>query len=154
GLVAITKQTGLFATAPLLLWWGLAGLRRGVVSRRPVRAAAGVATSTVVILGIAAALAGPYLWRMYSEFGDPLGAPYVARWITMQRHDPAALVVNSARQLQTLLDTPVPSVSHWTAAGVESLSRSLGIDPSDPAITFDNSTFPTRAWYPSEDKAA
>jgi 4-amino-4-deoxy-L-arabinose transferase-like glycosyltransferase len=154
GLIAVTKQTGLFVAAPLLLWWGLAGLRRGVAVRRPVRAAAGVAASAVVILALAGALTGPYLWRMYSEFGNPLGASYVTGSITMQRHDPAALLVNSARQVQTLFDTPVPAVSDWTVGRVEALSRALGVNPSDPKITFDNTTYPTQAWYPSEDKAA
>ncbi len=154
GLIAVTKQTGLFVAAPLLLWWGLAGLRRGVATHRPVRATAAVLASTVVILGLAGALTGPYLWRMYSEFGNPLGASYVTGSITMQRHDPAALLVNSARQVQTLFDTPVPAVSDWTAGRVEALSHSLGVNPSDPKITFDNTTYPTRAWYPSEDKAA
>jgi hypothetical protein len=154
GLVAVTKQTGLFAAAALLVWWGLARLRRGVREHRPVRALAGVVLSTLVIVGITAALTGPYVWRVYSEFGHPLGPEYLRTSITMQRHDPAAVVVNGARQAQTLLDTPVPVLSDWTAAGVESLARSLGVNPSDPEITFDNSTFPTAAWYPSEDKAA
>jgi 4-amino-4-deoxy-L-arabinose transferase-like glycosyltransferase len=154
GLIAVTKQTGLFVAAPLLLWWGLAGLRRGVAIRRPVRATTAVLASTVVILGLAGALTGPYLWRTYSEFGNPLGASYVTGSITMQRHDPAALLVNSARQVQTLFDTPVPALSDWTTGRVEALSHALGVNPSDPKITFDNTTYPTRAWYPSEDKAA
>jgi 4-amino-4-deoxy-L-arabinose transferase-like glycosyltransferase len=154
GLIAVTKQTGLFAAAPLLLWWGLAGLRRGARTHRLVRATAGVAVSSIVILGLTAALTGPYVWRIYTEYGQLLGPDYLRTSITMQRHDPAALVVNGARQVQTLLDTPVPFISHRTAAGVDALSRSLGVNPSDPAITFDNTEFPTAAWYPSEDKAA
>ncbi|GAA1812656.1 hypothetical protein HC028_06160 [Planosporangium flavigriseum] len=154
GLIALTKQTGLFAAAPLLLWWGLARLRRGAAAGRTTRAAAGLAAATLVILGIAAAMTGPYVWRVYSEFGHPLGPEYLRSSITMQRHDPPALVVNAARQAQTLLDTPVPFLSDWTAAGVEAVAHALGVDPSDPAITFDNTAFPSVAWYPSEDKAA
>lgn len=154
GVIALTKQTGLFAAAPLLVWWGLAGLRRGRDLKRAVRATAAVGASTVVILTLAAAIAGPYLWRMYQEWGDPLGASYVTGSITMQRHDPPALLVNGARQVQTLLDTPVPLLSEATAAGVERLAHAVGVDPSAPSITFDNTTFPTAAWYPSEDKAA
>jgi 4-amino-4-deoxy-L-arabinose transferase-like glycosyltransferase len=154
GLIAVTKQTGLFAAAPLLIWWGLARIRGGLRVGRPARAVAGVAASVVVILGLTAALTGPYVWRVYTEFGHPLGPDYLRNSITMQRHDPASIVVNGARQAQSLFDTPVPYVSDWTAAGVGALARSLGVDPSDPKITFDNATFPTEAWYPSEDKAA
>ncbi|MGC9666370.1 hypothetical protein ACNTMW_07405 [Planosporangium sp. 12N6] len=154
GLIALTKQTGLFAAAPLLIWWGLAGLRRGARAGRPVRAAAGLAASTLVVLAIIAAVTGPYVWRVYAEFGHPLGPDYLRNSITMQRHDPAAFVVNGARQAQSLLDTPVPVLSDWTAAGVDALARTLGVDPSDPRITFDRTTFPAEVWYPSEDKAA
>ncbi|MCW2641394.1 MAG: hypothetical protein JWP76_3700 [Dactylosporangium sp.] len=154
GLIALTKQTGLFAAAPLLVWWGLARLRRGAGTGRPIRAATGLVVSTLVILTITTAIAGPYLWRVYSEFGNLLGPDYLRTSITMQRHDPAAVVVNGVRQAQTLLDTPVPFLSSWTATGVEALSRALGVNPSDPAITFDRTTFPSPAWYPSEDKAA
>jgi hypothetical protein len=154
GLIAVTKQTGLFAAAPLLIWWGLARMRRGASAGHPLRATAGVVASTLVVLGIIAALTGPYMSRVYSEFGHPLGPDYLRNSITMQRHDPAALVVNGARQAQTLLDTPVPFLSDRAAGGVDALARALGVDPSDPSITFDHTVFPSEAWYPSEDKAA
>jgi 4-amino-4-deoxy-L-arabinose transferase-like glycosyltransferase len=154
GLIAVTKQTGLFAAAPLLVWWGLARLRRGARAGHPVRAVTGLAACTLVILGITAAITGPYVWRVYSEFDNPLGPDYLRASITMQRHDPGALVVNGVRQAQSLLDTPVPYLSGWTAAGVETLARALGVNLSDPAITFDNTAFPAEVWYPSEDKAA
>nr|WP_240942012.1 hypothetical protein [Planosporangium thailandense] len=154
GLIALTKQTGLFAAAPLLLWWGLAGLRRGADAGRWGRAVAGLAAATLVILALTTAITGSYVWRVYTEFGNPLGPDYLRTSITMQRHDPAAVVVNGLRQAQTLLDTPVPVVSRATAAGVEAVSRRLGVNPSDPAITFDDTQFPVAAWYPSEDKAA
>jgi hypothetical protein len=114
----------------------------------------GVGQSAVTVQVVAAALTGPYVWRVDTEFGNPLGPPYLEKSITMQRHDPAVLLVNGLRQAQTLFDTPLPGASEWTARGVESVSRALGVNPSDPAITFDNTTYPTRAWYPSEDKAA
>jgi hypothetical protein len=45
-------------------------------------------------------------------------------------------------------------VNRATAEAVSGVARLLDVDPQDPAITFGGATFPTVAWYPSEDKAA
>ena len=154
GLIAMTKQTGLLAAAPLLLWWGVVQLRRAAASAPRVPRLAGVVLGTLTILGITVLIAGPYVWRLQTEFGHPLGPEYVRTSVPMQRHDPAALLVNGLRQAHTLLDTPIPGLNRWSAGEIEQLSRALGVDPQDPAITFDRTTFPDVAWYPSEDKAA
>src|SRR4051812_28353211 len=72
----------------------------------------------------------------------------------MQRHQPAAVLVNGAPPAPSLFGTPIRPLSNAPAAGVDALSRLVGIDPSDAAIPFDNATFPEEVWYPSEDKAA
>jgi hypothetical protein len=155
GLVALTKPTGLFAVGPLLVWWGLTTAARGRAGTRITgRGVLRLGWATAAVLGLAAVLAGPYLWRMNAAFGHPLGPGYLRQSVSMQRHDPAALLVNGVRMAHTLFDTPVGPARRISADGIVALSRALGIDPSDPAITFDRTTFPDVAWYPSEDKAA
>jgi hypothetical protein len=90
---------------------------------------------------------------MYSEFGHPLGPDYLRNSITLQRHDPAAVLVNGLRQLDTMLDTPIRPVSRAGADVVVRIARAVGVDPQDRAITSDG-TFPDETWYPSEGKAA
>jgi hypothetical protein len=154
GLIALTKQTGLLSAAPLLLWWGLARIRRAAAAGRPAAGLFAVAAAALLVLGLAGAMTGSYVWRMYSEYGHPFGPDYLRRSLIMQRHDPAAILVNAARCAHTVLDAPIPGLNRWSAHAVEAMSRAMGVDPQDPRITFDNSTFPTTAWYPSEDKAA
>jgi hypothetical protein len=72
----------------------------------------------------------------------------------MQRHDPAAIAVNGLRQAQTIFDVPLAPARRMTAGAVTGFAHAVGIDPSEPAITFDGTTFPAVAWYPSEDKAS
>jgi hypothetical protein len=156
GLIALTKGTGLLAAAPLLLWWGLARLRRlrGVPPGRAALSLAGTAAATMVVLGLGSAIYAPYAYRMYDHFGHVLGPDYLRTSISMERHDPAALLVNAARQAHTLFDTPIGPLHRAGATGVGWLADAVGVDPSDPAITFDHATFPEVAWYPPEDKAA
>ncbi|MBT8227170.1 MAG: hypothetical protein HKP61_09615 [Dactylosporangium sp.] len=160
GLIAITKSTGLPLAGALLAWWFLAWLRRstrapdGVRTGRRVVTVARIVGGAVAVFGLISAVTGPYLWRIHTEFGHPLGPPYLRESIALQRHDPAAVLVNGLRQAHTLLDTPLPGVSEATAEGVIWISEALGVDPQDPRITFDNTTFPAVAWYPSEGKAA
>ncbi len=139
GLTTLTKATGLLAAGPLLLIWGVAQLR----TRDWRTALPRVAAASVLILGCAALLAGPYLARVDAEFGNPLGPDYLRNSISMQRHDPGALLVNALRVGYTALDTPVGSVNRVAVDGIDRLSRAVGVDPNDPKITFVQSTFPT-----------
>jgi hypothetical protein len=149
GLIGLTKPTGLPVAAALVVWWMLAWLRRG-----RYRAVPGVlGTGLGVILGTAL-LAGPQLWRVNAEFGNPLGPDYLRDSVAMQRHDPGSVLVNALRQAHTVLDTPIRPLSRAGAAGIVTIARAIDVDPQDPTITFPSSTFPTVAWYPSEDKAS
>jgi len=141
GMVTLTKATGLLATGPLLLIWGVAQLRQR--SRGTPRAVGRAATGALVILGCATVIAGPYLARVDAEFGNPLGPEDLRASVSLQRHDPAALLVNALRIGYSALDTPVASVNRAAADGIDRLSRAVGVDPNDPAITFVDTRFPT-----------
>ncbi len=175
GLAAVTKATGMLAAGALLLLWGVAQLRLNAVGGpRSVagfsRAVAGfprvagfsrvlagfarVVAGSLEVVVVAALLAGPFLARTYVEFGSFLGPPRLQNSITMQRHDPAAILVNGLRIGHTALDTPLTPLRNVTASGIETVARAVGIDPNARAITFGQSVFPVRAWYPDEDRVA
>jgi hypothetical protein len=40
------------------------------------------------VIAVAAAIVAPFMLRVYSEFGHPLGPPRLRDSIPMQRHDP------------------------------------------------------------------
>jgi len=141
GMVTLTKATGVLATGPLLLIWAIARLRQGPRPARQV--VVRTAASALLITGCAAVIAGPYLARVDAEFGNPLGPADLRASVSVQRHDPAALLVNALHIGYTALDTPIGSVDRVAARGIQRLSRAVGVDPDDPAITFVDTTFPT-----------
>jgi hypothetical protein len=148
GLVTLTKATGALATGPLLLIWGVAQLRRTEGARSAGRRPAGrtvvrAAAASVLILGCAAAIAGPYLARVEAEFGNPLGPPDLRDSVSLGRHDPAAIVVNVLHIGYTALDTPFAPLNTAAVDGINRLSRALGVDTNDPALVFIRTTFPT-----------
>lgn len=152
GLIGVTKSPALVVAAALLLWWALAWLLRAPAAAT----VGGVLASAGAVIALTAAMTGPYLLRTYQEFGHPLGPSYLRESISLERHDPAAIIVNGLRQTHTMIDTPIRPISDALASGVAGVSRALGLDPNEPDITFDGagSTFPTVSWYPSEGKAA
>jgi hypothetical protein len=152
GLVALTKATGGLLAGPFLVWWTLAQARRfGPHDRRKL---AGVALAALAIVGVAGVVSGPQFLRMYQTFGHPLGPPNLRETLTMQRHDPASLLINGLRQAHTALEVPLPPVNRWVADRIADLAGALGRDPNDPKTTFLDQAFPDESWYPSEDKAA
>ncbi|HZE42102.1 MAG TPA: hypothetical protein VE172_25175 [Stackebrandtia sp.] len=155
GLVAITKTTGLLGVGPILVLWGLAQLRLALRRHdKRLRRVLTLAVSTLAILALAAVVVAPYLMRMQSQFGNPLGPPRLRASIPMQTHDPASVLVNTLRIGQTAFDTPIPGLTHASAWAIDQIAATLGVDPQDPAITFGHSTFPDRAWPPNEDKVS
>ncbi|GIJ65157.1 hypothetical protein [Virgisporangium ochraceum] len=177
GLVTLTKATGGLLAGPFLVWWTLAQARRvwwppeatqlseealpageagagGRSVRRRTAGLARVALAAVGIIAVAGVISGPQFARMIETFGHPLGPPNMRETLTMQRHDPASLLINGLRQAHTALEIPVPPVNRWVAARIVDLAEALGRDPNDPKTTFFEQTFPDESWYPSEDKAA
>jgi hypothetical protein len=136
GLTALTKATGLVGVAPLLVLW--------IVGHRRVR-------DVAVVAVVAVAIAGPYVYRLDATFGNPLGPPYLRDLVSMQRHDPASIIVNALRIGQTALDTPFDGPATRT---VETVAHTLGVDPSDRTITFFDAKYPVSAWHPDEDLAS
>jgi hypothetical protein len=145
GLTVLTKATGGLAVGLMLLVWLIAALRRGV----PRALAGGLVVGVVALI-----LAGPYVNRVNDEYANPLGPDSLRNSISMQRHDPPSVLVNALRIAQTALQTPVGPLNDVTAAGIEGLSRAMGIDPNDRQITFWGSTFPSLSWPPDEDRAS
>jgi len=153
GLAGVTKSQTLVLVGALVAWWLVAWLRRGWPADR-VRTAAGVAAAGLAVALATAAFTGPFLWRNHVEFGHPTGHEYVRLSLTLQRHDPAAIVCNGLRQAHSMFDTPILPLGRAAGSAVGGTCRAMGVDPSDPAITFDNQTFPAVTWYPSEGKSA
>src|SRR5581483_3776530 len=118
---------------------------------RGVPRAVGAAVLAAVL---ALAVAGPYLRRSDAAYGNPLGSALQRDTISMQRHDPASVLVNALRIGQTALQTPSSRVNAAAAHAIERLARLLGVDAQDPKTTFANSRFPVQTWQPDEDKAA
>jgi hypothetical protein len=145
GLTVLTKATGVLGAGPLLLVWLAAQARRGVPRAARVALLAAL---------LALAVAGPYLGRTTAQYGSPLGPPDQRDAISMQRHDPLAVLVNALRIGQTVLQVPSDSLNAASATAVRAVSRTLGVDPDDRSITFWGATFPVRAWPPNEDKAS
>jgi hypothetical protein len=147
GLTVVTKPTGWLALAPVLLLWGVAQLRLAQV--RP-RALARTVARTLAILVLIGVLAGPYLIRVDREFGSPLGPPEQSAGLALQRHDPAAILVNALRIGASTLAVPVPALNRAVAGAVIDFAHAIRVDPEDPAITVVP-RYPNPRWWPDED---
>jgi hypothetical protein len=145
GLCATTKSTGLMGLAAVLTLWGLAQLRLG---SRHLLGTVGAALSIIVV---ALLLFGPFMLRMQRTFGSPLGPPEYTQGLSMQRHDPAALLVNALRIGASTLVVPAPAINQAVADGVIETARRLGVDPRDPQITLTSGVYPDPRWKPDED---
>jgi hypothetical protein len=150
GLTAVSKTTGLLAVGPLLVLGVTAQVRIGAQARiRWPRALA----AALILVAIAAALAGPFTLRAAAEFGSPLGPAAPTEDAAMRRHDPAAVVVNALRIGHTALDTPFTPVSDAGAAIVTAAASLLGV-PEDERTMMRPGTFPARSWGPSDDSVS
>jgi 4-amino-4-deoxy-L-arabinose transferase-like glycosyltransferase len=142
GLTLLTKATGLLAAGPLLVLWLVFQFRRGAW-----RCLAGAAIVGALMLLIS----GPYLWRVQSTYDNPLGPGHLRDSISMQRHDPASVLINALRIGETALQTPAGPVG---SGAIIDLAHALGVDPSSRDITYWNSTYPYESWPPDEDRVS
>ncbi|GAA1574783.1 hypothetical protein GCM10009827_115830 [Dactylosporangium maewongense] len=145
GLTLLTKATGLLAAGLLLLVWVGAQLRlrwwRGLV--------AALATGALMLL-----LAGPSLLRVQQTYDNPLGPAHLRESISMQRHDPASVLVNGLRIAETALQTPIGPLNDALAAGIIGIAGVLGVDPQARDITYWNEKYPYMSWPPDEDRVS
>jgi hypothetical protein len=156
GLVTLTKATGLLGAGPLLLLWGLAQLRlaHSAELHTLVRRVARTVLASIALVAVALVVAGPYLHREDAAFDNPLGPDYSRQSISMQRHDPAAVLVNGLRLAHTVFNTPVTAVNRVAADAVDGVAHAIHVDPNDPRITFAGATFPYLSWRPDEDSVS
>jgi hypothetical protein len=147
GLCAATKSTGLMGLAAILVLWGITQLRLGV------RFLPGTAGAALAIVAVALVVYGPFMLRMQSVFGSPLGPPSYTEGLAMQRHDPAAVLANGLRIASSTVVVPVPAVNTAVADAVMAVARDIGVDPQDPAITLASGKYPDPRWGPDEDHA-
>ncbi|MEV4133942.1 hypothetical protein AB0J72_17455 [Dactylosporangium sp. NPDC049742] len=145
GLTLLTKATGLLGAGLLLLVWVGAQLRlrwwRGLV--------AALATGALMLL-----LAGPSLLRVQQTYDNPLGPAHLRESISMQRHDPASVLVNGLRIAETALQTPIGPLNDALAAGIIGIAGILGVDPQARDITYWNEKYPYMSWPPDEDRVS
>ena len=139
GLTAVTKVNGVAVLAPFFALWVVGNRWRPAITRG------------AVVLAVAAALAGPFTVRAAHEWGDPAGDPAVQA-IALQRHDPAAVIVNGARIGVTVLATPSDAVNARMVGAVDALGDLLHVAPDDPRLMFGAPRFTSVALpYPDED---
>jgi hypothetical protein len=105
------------------------------------------------VIAIALLLTGPFVGRIYTTFGEPLGPSWYRDGLSMERHDPPAVFVNALRIGASTLVVPIPVVNAAVADGVMAISRAVAVDPQDPAITQSHSAYPNARWRPDEDHA-
>ncbi|WP_327038845.1 hypothetical protein [Micromonospora maris] len=160
GLVAVTKTSGLLAVGPLLVLWGLGQLRLAYLARPagrqriPAGSLARTVGASVLILAVATTVVGPFMGRVYTEFGHPLGPDRLRNSVPMERHDPPSVLVNALRIGHTAFDTPLAPLRDVTARAIVGVADLLGVDPQDRDITFGRESFPEPSWYPDEDRVA
>ncbi len=155
GLTALTKTSGLLAVGPLLVLWGVGQLRLAYADRPAARR--GIVRTlgaALLIMLVAATVVGPFLGRVYAEFGHPLGPERLRESIPMERHDPQSVLVNALRIGHTALDTPLAPLREVGAAAIVGLAGLVGVEAQDREITFGQEVFPVPSWYPDEDRVA
>jgi hypothetical protein len=134
GLIMATKQTGVFFAAPFLLWQGIVLLRR-------VRLRAVGHMAAVGVLALAMGL--PTLLRNRATFGSFSGPQTTGQ--VAERIGPGTLVSNLVRHT-ALQITVSRGVGEAAGEAVTTVHEWLGLDPHDPATTFETYVERKTAW--------
>jgi hypothetical protein len=148
GLAWVTKATGVVIAGPFIALWFVAR----AVQVRSVGAAGRLVATAAGVAAIALAITGPFLVRTADTYGHPLG-PIDARDHSMQRHDPAAVIVNAAKFAQSAAMVPSERVNDVTARAVIKFAHALDVGINDPLTTM-MPTFPRPFGYGHDEDRA
>lgn len=127
GLALLSKATAYLFAAPFVLWFAVVTLRRN--ARRAVVMGA-------LIAAVALAVNGGHYARNLGWFGSPLGSGNEFSQSVNERFGLDITVSNMLRNASMHLGTS-PEYSEKVKEAVIALHALLGLDPEDPAATWD-----------------
>lgn len=146
GLAWSAKSIGLVAGGIFLAMWFLTRCVRVRSGREALRLT--VAAGSVAVAALL--LVAPFVNRIFDAFGNPLG-PAIVREHAMERHDPASVLVNTARMFHSATLVTDAKINAQTAGLVDRLAGVLGVEQREGHPAFD---FPMEANPgPNEDSA-
>ena len=141
GLAALTKSTAFIFAFPLVLYFGLRGLKKYRLS---------FWKQTLLVSLFLLVLNLPHFARNYQTFNYPLGAKdEVARYHNAE-YTPAILVSNLIRNIG-LYAGSVEALNRPLNQAVESLHDLIGLDVNDPRSTWEDHQFSIAAPQINED---
>jgi len=131
GLAVLTKGTAPIYILPWMLWLLFVGIRS--VQRKKIFISLGLVGLLALFIN-----SGHFL-RNFQLFGTPLSTPSGLA-LTNEQHSVQATISNLIKNLS--LHIPLPGrftgLSYWV---VDMLHKPLGIDPLEPKLSFEGSTF-------------
>jgi hypothetical protein len=143
GLAVLTKATAYIFAAPFLLWFCVLAFK---TYRWQV-------WKSILTIGILVLLVnGGHYYRNLQLFGSPLGPrllgenPYANQVFT-----PATFISNVVRHMASHVNTPVLALKAGVEGGVQRLHNLLGLDVSDPRITWAGMHFGVTGFVVNED---
>ena len=131
GLAALTKSTAFIFAFPLMLYFGLRGLKKYRLS---------FWKQTLIVSLFLLALNLPHFYRNYQTFDYPLGPKEeVARYHNAE-YTPAILVSNLVRNIG-LYAGSIDAINQPLNQAVEGLHKMIGLEVNDPLSTWEDHRF-------------
>lgn len=146
GLALLTKGTAYLIALPMVLAFAALALRHPPPGQGTLRGLAAGALAA----GLTLALNAGHLLRNWSLFGNPLAAPPVG----VEVPGLGSLASNALRNLASGIATPLRPVNDLITAAVAALHGLFGLDPSDPATTYPDTSFVLSTSVHHEDTAS
>lgn len=145
GLAVLTKGTALIYGAPVIAMILAFNLRAGLTSRRVVALAIGAVL--VLVPGFQHAV------HNHSTYGTYLATGSQGNFYKNQKIGLRTIVSNSVRNASVHLNLPDESLNRATEKSIRGALDAIGIDPDDPANTFEDRPFEVGKFGPHEDHA-